>query len=157
MSLFGAKKVETKETPITDYVKMVETFLKKVDLNPTQQRLPNRDTLGWWVQRGSALIYITLNQHESVPTLRVLSPILYLPENYILPFYRRCLELNMELIHCAFGVINDRITLVSERPLKGLDQQELEGLIGYLSSMADEMDDKLGAEFNAQKYTQGGR
>jgi hypothetical protein len=156
MGLFGAKKVQDKETMIRECVKMIEDFFKKINFNPSKQRLPNRDTLGWWVQRGSAVIYIILKPHDGVPTLRVVSPILYLPENHILPFYRKCLELNMDLVNCAFAVADDKIMLVSERAVDGLDSQELEELIGYLAIMADEVDDKLAREFNAQMYIDGG-
>ena len=153
MGLFGTKKVAVKETTIKDCVKMIEGFFKKINLNPRDQRLPRSDTLGWWLYRGSALVYIILNQHDKTPTVRIISPILYLPEDHILPFYRRCLELNMELVNCAFGVIDDRIALVSERPITGLDHQELEGTLHYLAVVADDIDDKLAAEFNAKMYS----
>ena len=156
MGLFGTKKVQDKEAAIQECVKMIEGFLKKIDFNPNKQRLPNRDTLGWWVQRGSAIIYIILNQHDDTPTVRIVSPILYLPENYILPFYRKCLELNVDLINCAFGVVDDKVVLVSERPIDDLDPRELAGTIQYLAAFADHIDDKLAAEFNAQMYVDGG-
>ena len=155
MGLFGTKKVEIKETTVKDCVKMIESFLKKNRFNPNDQRLNNSDTLGWWVQRGSAVIYILLNQHEREPTVRILSPILYLPEEHILPFYRRCLELNMSLINCAFGAMDDQIALVTERPIAGLDAEELEGTLHYLSAVADDVDDKLAAEFQARMHTTG--
>ena len=155
MGLFGTKKVEEKETTIKDCVRMIEGFLKKHRFNPNDQRLKNSDTLGWWIQRGSAIIYILLNQHDQEPTVRILSPLLYLPEEHILAFYRRCLELNMNLINCAFGALDDQIALVTERPIVGLDAQELEGTLHYLSAVADDVDDKLAAEFHARMYVTG--
>lgn len=152
MGLFGTKKVQVKETSIKECVKMVERFFRDIGFNPRDQRLPNRDTLGWYLQRGSALIYILLHQHDKMPTIRIVSPLLYLPESKILPLYRRCLELNNELINCAFGVTDDKIMLVSERPIDGLDPQELEETIRYLSGAADELDNKLSEEFNAPMY-----
>jgi len=156
MGLFGTKQVKVKETTIQECIKMVERFFKSVGANPKQQRLPNTDTLGWWLQRGSALVYIILNQHDETPTVRIVSPILYLPEDYILPFYRKCLELNMDLINCAFGVSDDKVVLVSERPIEGLDANELEGTIRYLSGVADNVDNRLSAEFKARMYLDNG-
>ena len=155
MGLFGTKKVAEKETTVKDCVRMIEGFFRKVKLNPNEYRLPDRDTLGWFLQRGSARIYILLNQQGETKTVQIISPILYLPEDHILPFYRRCLEMNMHLINCAFAASDDKIVLVSERPLEGLDQQELEGMIQYLSAVADDIDDKLGNEFKAQLYIKG--
>jgi hypothetical protein len=45
--------------------------------------------------------------------------------------------------------------VVSERPIDGLDPQELEGTIGYLSGVADDIDDRLAAEFKARMYLEG--
>jgi hypothetical protein len=156
MSLFNAKKAQSKEVVVQECAKMIEAFLKKNNFNPSKQRLPNKNNLGWWVQRGSAIIYILLNPQGHTPTLRIISPILYLPENHILPFYRKCLELNTELMNCAFGVLNDKVVLVNERPIEGLDLQEFEDNMGYLAIVADDVDDKLSAEFNAQMYLDGG-
>lgn len=155
MGLFGTKKVEVKETTVKDCITMIEKFFKKHRLNPNEHRLQNPDTLGWWIQRGSAVIYILLNQHESEATVRIMSPILFLPEEHILPFYRRCLELNMNLINCAFGAMDDKIALVTERPIMGLDDHELEGSLHYLSAVADDIDDKLASEFQAKMYVAG--
>lgn len=155
MGLFGTKKVQVKETTIRDCIKVIEDFFRKIGFNPNNQRLPDRDTIGWWVQRGSAVIFIILNDHDGLTSVRIISPILYLPEENILPFYRRCLEINMGLLNCALGVTQDKVTVVSERPIAGLDPVEFEGTIDFLSAVADDLDDKLANEFNAKLYREG--
>jgi hypothetical protein len=155
MGWFGTTNVEVKERTIQDCIKMIENFFRKIGLNPNEQRIPDRGTYGWFVSRGSAVIFILLNKNDGMTTVRIVSPILYLPQERILPFYRRCLEINMGLLNCAFGVTKDKIALVSERPILGLDPEELEGTIAYLSSVADELDDKLGREFKAKLYRDG--
>jgi hypothetical protein len=157
MGLFGTKKVAEKETTIQDCVRMIESFLKKGKMTPSDHRLPDPDTLGWWLQRGSARIYIVLNQQDNTNTVRVFSPNLYLPNDHVLPFYRRCLEMNMSLLQCAFAATEDTIGLVSERPIKGLDEHELENLLLYLSRVADDVDNVLANEFQAKLYLEGQR
>ncbi len=152
MGLFGTKKVAVKETTVQDCIGMVEKFLKKVGLKASDHRLRESDTVGWWLRRGSAHIYIVLNQVGDEKTVRVFSPILYLPDDHVLPFYRRCLELNMSLVQCAFAATDDTIGLVSERPLQGLDEQELETLLHYVSGVADDIDNALADEFKAKLY-----
>jgi hypothetical protein len=152
MGLFGTKKVTEKGTTVQDCVRMIENFLKKAKMRPNDHRLPDPDTIGWWLQRGSARIYIVLNQHGETKTVRIFSPILYLPEDHILPFYRRCLEINMGLIQCAFAATEDTIGLVSERPIEGLDETELETLLLYVSGVADDVDNVLAVEFRAKLY-----
>jgi hypothetical protein len=80
----------------------------------------------------------------------VFSPILYLPPENILPFYRRCLEINRELLNCALCVQEDKVALVSQRFVEGLDPVELEGTIGYVAAAADDLDNKLADEFGAK-------
>jgi hypothetical protein len=155
MGLFGTKKVAEKETTVQDCVRMIENFLKKAKMRPNEQRLPDPDTLGWWLQRGSARIYIVLNQHDDIKTVRFFSPILYLPDDHILPFYRRCLEINMGLMQCAFAAREDTIGLVSERPIEGLDDKELEMMLLYVSRVADEIDNVLANEFKAKLFLGG--
>jgi len=149
------KKTQAAERTMAECIRMVEGFFRQVGLDPKNQRLPDQNVVGWWIVRGSALIYVTLYEGERIATLRMVSPILYLPDERIVALYRRCLELNSELLNCALGVFGDRIAVVSERPIVGLDPEELKGTLDYLSAVADDLDDKLADEFNARLY--GGR
>ncbi|KAA3656429.1 MAG: hypothetical protein DWQ04_31165 [Chloroflexi bacterium] len=139
---------------IQQCIKMIVAFYKKHNANINDFRIPQQEH-GWWIQRGSATVYIIINPHEHAPSIRIMSPILYLPEDYILPFYRRCLELNMELMNCALGAAEDTVSVVTERPIAGLDPEELESMIAYLSGVADEIDDKLAEEFKARLFKHG--
>ena len=155
MGIFRSKKKSNQ--PITPEAcsKMIEAVLKKVGLDPRDQRMKNQSSPGWFVQRGSAVIYIFLILNEKGPSIRFVSPILFLPEDLITPFYRRCLEINMELMNCALAASNDQIALVSERPFHDLNTAQIEYLLHYISSVADDIDDKLAKEFNAAMYVQG--
>lgn len=158
MGLFGKGKSKGRKdnqvaaVTTQDCKQMVESFLEKVGLDPKEQRLPDRRTLGWCVHRGSAVVFIVLEEQNSYPTLRIVSPILYLPEGRILALYRKCLEINMGLINCALGVFEDRIAVVSERPIASLDPAEFEERLNYLSAVADDLDEKLSQEFDAKPY-----
>ena len=58
----------------------------------------------------------------------------------------------MNLVNCAFGAMDDKIAIVTERPIMGLDAHELEGSLHYLSAVADDIDDKLASEFQTKMY-----
>jgi len=138
------------ELTMKDCTKMVENFFQKVGLNANTSRLQDADTPAWFVTRGSAAVYISLHESDGATSLRVFSPILYLPQENILPFYRRCLEINRGLVNCALCVQEDRVALVSQRFVTGLDPEELEGTIAYLGAAADDLDNKLADEFGAK-------
>jgi len=157
MGLFRKDKAKApqkagKERTIADCERMIEGFFKQIGMEPSQHRLPGQGSKGWWIVRGSALIYITLFEHENLTTLRVISPIVFLPENRIVALYRKCLEINMELLNCALAAYQDCVAVVSERPISGLDTIEFTGTLDYLSAVADDLDDKLANEFGAKMY-----
>jgi hypothetical protein len=155
MGIFRSKKKTDEPIKLKACGAMIEEALKAVGLNPSDQRMQNQKSPGWFVQRGSAVIYIFLIPDEKNPSVRFVSPILFLPEDLINPFYRRCLEINRELMNCALAATNDKIALVSERPFRYLDVDQLVYLLHYISAVADDIDDKLAKEFKAAMYVQG--
>jgi hypothetical protein len=149
MALFSKK--DNKKITTQDAVQMVEQFLQKVGLNPSQHRIEDPSAPAWGIVRGSAQVYISvIHRDEGDPFLRIYSPMLYLPSDNILPFYRRCLEINKELFNCALSVHEDKVLLISQRSILGLDPEELEGTLNFLSSVADDLDNKLADEFGAK-------
>jgi type III secretion system-like peptide-binding chaperone len=152
MAFFGKKSKEMTEQRCKE---MVEDFLNAIGVDPNKSRLEGED-MGWHIVRGSALTYIFIGVYDDFKSLRIFSPILYLPEENILPFYRRCLEINFELINCAICVRENKVALVVERPLEGLDPEELEGMVEYMSRVADELDNKMSDEFGAKIFSQQG-
>jgi hypothetical protein len=148
MGFFSGNK--SGETTMKDCIKMVEKFFQKIGINAANNRLKDAETPAWMVVRGSAAVYISLHESDGGSSLRIFSPILFLPTENILPFYRRCLEINRELLSCALCVQDDKVAIVSQRPIEGLDPEELEGTVGYLAAVADELDNKLADEFGAK-------
>ena len=106
----------------------------------------------WWFKKGSAIIFVSLREDEGSIILSIYSPILYLPEKKKLSFCKKCLELNMTLIDCALAIQEDKIVLISKRPVSGLGTEEFEGTFKYLSETADIVDNKLADEFDLKLY-----
>ncbi len=112
----------------------------------------------WTLQRGSAAILITLTARESKPPgsseayLRVISLIMTLPdEEKRAALYRHLLELNAQgLANAAFGLLNDRVVAVSERPTKDMQGDEVTQMVRHLAALADTYDDRLVAAFGGK-------
>ena len=151
MGLFGSARV--KETTLADCRRLIEDFLRKEGLNPEEQRVEGYEH-GWWAMRGSALVYVFVNEHEVGSSIRIVSPILILPEENLLPFYRACLEINSELVSCAVAIDKDVVMLVHERPLKGLDAEEISDNMHMIAQFADKFDNELAEEFGATIYSE---
>jgi len=152
MALFGTTKPLTEKT-LKEAEKLVEEFFRLEGLNPHDQRLQGQQG-AWWVLRGSALIYIFVHEAQNMNSLRIASPILFLPHENLLPFYRACLELNFGLINCAMSINKDIVYLLSERPLLGLDVEEVQDAMRILAYYADKYDNELADEFGARIYSE---
>jgi hypothetical protein len=143
---------KNKPKTLADHAAVVEDFLRNVGINPVGSRIKDsgKNRFGWIVVRGSATVYITIDDSEGKGLFRIFSPILKLPQDKLLPFYRRLLEMNFAMIGCAFAVKDDSVVVVSERYLEGLDPIEIEIGLDQLSYVADGVDDQLAKEFGAQ-------
>lgn len=155
MNLFGNHK--TSHGTLSEAVHMVETYFKHRGLNPEQFKLQGSHESGWWLQEGSAEVYIILqNGTEEVGTvLRISSPLVHIPENNREQLYRHLLELNNNLSSCALSVYNDLVLVVSQRPTLGLCQEEMDELVWNAAYIADLLDDKLAQQFGAKLYGAG--
>jgi hypothetical protein len=134
------------------YAGTVEQILPLIGVDPVTARMNTEGGFGWSFQRGSAVIEVFVSQQNGVGYLQVLSPIMHLPISNLLPLYRRLLELNLQLTNASLGVYLDVVYVFTERPLEGMDANEANTIINLLSAYADDLDDKLVAEFGGRLY-----
>ncbi len=137
---------------------LVEATIRKIGLDPatTRAESPSETQAVWTLKRGSASVLVTVARHENEAAtyLRVVSPVVNLPGDpgRQVALYRRLLELNAAgLANAAFGLLGERVVVVSERPAAGLDASEVEQIVRHLSAVADTFDDRLEKEFGATK------
>ncbi len=147
----------TKQPPpsaptLETYAGTVEQILMAINVDPVQARMKLETGFGWTFQRGSAVIEIYVSQQNGVGYFQALSPIMHLPINALLPLYRRLLELNMQLTNAAIGIYLDVVYVFNERPLDGMDAGEANSIINLVAAYADDLDDKLVAEFGGRLY-----
>ncbi len=53
--------------------------------------------------------------------------------------------------NAAFGVMNDGVVVVSERPAEGLDAGELEQMLRHVGAVADHYDDLFIKEYGVAR------
>jgi hypothetical protein len=148
---------------------LVEEVVQGLGIDPKQALAKSdAETVTWTVQRGSAPILITLGARPAPPKgklkafLRVVSPVLTLahgaggePASHE-PLFRHLLELNAAgLANAAFGLIDERVVAVSERPTEDLQKAEVDQMIRHLAAVADTYDDRLEARFGGRPRTAG--
>ncbi|HLV37417.1 MAG TPA: YbjN domain-containing protein [Spirillospora sp.] len=134
---------------------MVQQVLVSIGVDPDQSRLSVNNGYGWNFRYGSAIIEVYIHRNEEGSYFQVLSPIIHLPQGGLLPLYRRMLELNLQLTNAALGVYHDTVYVFSERPLDGLDPVEVNSTISRVAAYADDLDNRLVAEFGGRLYARG--
>ncbi len=149
---FGGNRTNASSYRLDSYASTVQQILAAIGVDPQHSRLNTEQGYGWSFRHGSAIIEIYILQNGDAGFLQVLSPIVYLPQSGLLPFYRRLLELNLQLTNAAFGVFQEVVYVYNERPLDGMDNVEANNIISMVASYADEYDDKLIAEFGGRIY-----
>jgi anti-sigma factor RsiW len=141
---------------------LVEATIRKLGIEPATCRAPAGPApaagavAAWTLKRGSASVLVTVTYHDDEKTtyLRVASPVVNLPADAAVhpALFKRLLEMNAAgLANAAFGLIGDRVVVVSERPTDGLGAEEVEQTVRHLAAVADTFDDRLAKEFGATK------
>jgi type III secretion system-like peptide-binding chaperone len=143
------------ETAFLSAKALIEKVIEGLGVDPAKVRAKSTgDEANWTLQRGSAAILVTavLRKEDGGVYLRVISPIMTLPEaSKREGLFRRLLELNgAGLGDAAFGVLNERVVAVSERPAAGLDAAELNHMIRHLAAVADTYDNRLVKDFGGK-------
>jgi hypothetical protein len=138
--------------------KLVQDLIRKLGLDPKTACIKDEaDQASYTLKRGSASILVTVlsrQEGDKATYLRVASPVVTLPQEAgkHLTIFKRLLELNANgLVNSAFGLVGDRVVVVSERPTEGLDAEEVDQIVRHLAAVADTYDDRLAKEFGAKK------
>ncbi len=138
--------------------RLVEATIRKLGLDPntTRAAAASDGQAAWTLRRGSASVLVAVTKHDDEGTvyLRVASPVVTLPPDASKhpPLLRKLLELNAAgLANAAFGLLGDRVVVVSERPAAGLDEGEVDQMIRHLAAVAVTVDDRLERDFGATR------
>jgi hypothetical protein len=150
MGLFGTKK--SNKMTSERVVEMFAEYYQRRGLDIKGHGVPGCDGYGWWITEGSAKIYIFVQEDRIGNVVRVHSPILKYPETKREAFFLRLLETNRDLSGCCVSAFDGVIMVSGQRPITGLDQEELNTLIWNVSYVADTLDDQLAEEFGAELY-----
>jgi hypothetical protein len=150
--LFGTKKAS--KGSIGHALDLLDNYFKRLKLDITGHIVDTCEGYGWWLTEGSAKVYIFVQDQPEGPVLRVNSPILHFPDRNKEGFFQRLLEINRDLSCCCLAVYDGVVLVTGQRPIAGLDQEELDTLLWNVSQTADLLDDQLAKEFGCKIFTQ---
>ena len=150
MTFFGTHHAE--RGTIDEVSRMVEHYFKGRGLDAKAQEISGAEGSGWWLNEGSARIYVFLQNAPGGPVIRITSPIVYVPTQRQEEFYKHLLEVNANLSCCALAISEGAVIVVAQRHTMQLDQEELDDMIWNVAYVADLLDDKLVADFGTRRF-----
>ena len=138
--------------PIADVRNMISSVIDRFGGDSYDSRI---DKNTWRIGLGSAGGYIALIENQQdidSSDLIVYFPIMKVPVEKSMPFYRRLLELNRGLMGKAAFAVNDEniISIMAGRSVVDIDPNEMADIIIRTARMADYYDDTLLEEFGRE-------
>lgn len=142
-------------SPLDTSMKMIEKLIKEWNLDP--EKLKDKQKNLWYLKQGSADFHIEIFKYNKgqnygeVDCIEVGAIIMKLPDENILPFYRKLLELNSTSVGVYFALRGNLVMLISTRECEGIDYQELKVMVDEVRFFADYWDEILMKEFGGTK------
>jgi Putative bacterial sensory transduction regulator len=104
----------------------------------------------WKFKYGSVGVFVQLNGTTDEDTVTIWAPVLNLPAKNEPKLMRYLLELNCSsTFEARFGIIENRVVVISTRTLAELSAGEVSRLITIVATIADNNDEALQTEFGA--------
>ncbi|GAB3690936.1 hypothetical protein GCM10027592_08590 [Spirosoma flavus] len=131
---------------------MIHCYVESLGL--PRDKVYNPERKNWLWKKGSAGIEVLIetihfNSGARRDYLRIFSPLMDVPVNNILGFYRHLLELNDRRLGVKLSIMpnTQKVYATFERDIKGMDFNELSTCISDLEIWADSLDDELKGQF----------
>jgi len=132
-----------------NHVEIIENVIDSLEDNDSAMvsHLDNGAYL-WKFSYGSVEVFVQLTGTTDEDTITVWSSVLKLPAKDEAKLMRSLLEMNCSsTFEARFGIIEDRVVVISTRTLAELSPGEVSRLITIVASIADNNDEVLQAEF----------
>ncbi|MEH2178987.1 YbjN domain-containing protein [Nostoc sp.] len=137
------------ETTSINHLEVIENVIDSLEQDDSAMvsQTPEGGYL-WKFKYGSVEIFVQLNGTSDEDTITVWSAVLNLPAKDEPKLMRYLLELNCSsTFEARFGIIENRVVVISTRTLAELSPGEVSRLITIVATIADNNDEALQTEF----------
>ncbi|MDZ8262298.1 YbjN domain-containing protein [Nostoc sp. ChiQUE01b] len=139
------------ETTSINHLEVIENVIDSLEQDDSAMvsQTPEGGYL-WKFKYGSVEVFVQLNGTTDEDTITVWSAVLNLPAKNEPKLMRYLLELNCSsTFEARFGIIENRVVVISTRTLAELSPGEVSRLITIVATIADNNDEALQTEFGA--------
>ncbi|MBD2486407.1 YbjN domain-containing protein [Aulosira sp. FACHB-615] len=137
------------DTATLDHLEIIENVIDSLEQDDSAMvsQSPEGGYL-WKFKYGSVEVFVQLTGTSDEDTLTVWSVVLKLPAKDEPKLMRYLLELNCSsTFEARFGIIDDKVVVISTRTLAELSPGEVSRLITIVATIADNNDEALQSEF----------
>lgn len=142
---------ELVETTSINHVEVIENVIDSLDQDDSAMvsHSPEGGYL-WKFKYGTVEVFVQLTGTTDEDTITVWSAVLQLPAKDEPKLMRHLLEMNCSsTLESRFGIIDNRVVVISTRTLAELSPGEVSRLITIVATIADENDEVLQSQFGA--------
>lgn len=150
-AIFSEEKIDTLEKA----GKLVEGLLSSLGAKQEEAKIEmdEENQLGWLIQVGDIYLYIYIFQMENnFLYIKMVSPLVYMPETNLLPFYRKLLEYNVDFHDIGFGVEKNVVMILAQRKIDYTSLEECRFIIEFIAKTGNLLNKELIKEFGSKPY-----
>lgn len=139
------------DTVSVNHVEVIENVIDSLEQDDSAMvsHSPDDGYL-WKFKYGSVEVFVKLTGTSDEDTITVWSAVLNLPAKDELNLMRYLLEMNCaKTLEARFGIIEDRVVVISTRTLEELSPAEVSRLITIVATIADDNDEILQSQYGA--------
>jgi hypothetical protein len=143
---------ELVETNSINHVEVIENVIDSLEQDDSAMvsHSPEGGGYLWKFKYGSVEVFVQLTGTTDEDTITVWSGVLHLPAKDEPKLMRQLLEMNCSsTFEARFGIIDNRVVVISTRTLAELSPGEVSRLITVVATIADDNDEALQSEFSA--------
>ncbi len=140
---------KSKKNTAIDVEKWITALYKEGELDLTEYKIPEEEHT-WLTYFGEIALYIKIDTSD--PELRTIilnSVLCEIPLNKeeILPFYRKCLEINSYLFGASLTIDDTRVSFFQKRDIEFISEPILSDMIRYQINLTEGVLKELAGEF----------
>ncbi|MBT7092121.1 MAG: hypothetical protein HN936_02670 [Bacteroidetes bacterium] len=142
---------EKAQTTVGDIEEWLEVLFESEGLVLSEHRIEDSEQKSWAIGTGHEQIYAVLIINDTDPTmifLEIDSILGEMPQNNLLPFYRKCLELNYSLFNGSITLLGAQVWYVQQQYIENINESKLASMFAEQLSNTEKLYEVLSNEFD---------
>ena len=138
---------KSKKTTVVDIVDWITDVFKEAELDLSEYAVPDVEHT-WVTYIGDIQLYIKIDISDPETENLILDSCLCeIPAKEILPFYRKCLDMNSLFLGGCLSLDETRVSFVQRRVIENMNEAEFGKIIGYQINVSEQVLKELEQEF----------